>query len=170
MKIKKYSLASPIGEIACSFDGAFLVELTILPEIKKRKIEKEDDEFAFQNELLAYFSGKLKKFGQKIKILKGTDFQKKVWLALLKIPYGEVRSYKWLAGEIGAPRAARAVGNALNKNPLPLILPCHRIIASDGSIGGFGCGTDVKEKLLSIEKVPAHFLKSSIKESKCRKL
>ncbi len=159
MRIEKHSFQSPVGEITCSFDGGLLVELSIIAETKDRKIKKEEDGCAFQKELMEYFSGKLKKFGQKFKFLKGTEFQKKVWLTLLKIPYGEVRSYKWMAEEIGSPRAARAVGNALNKNPLPVILPCHRIIAADGSIGGFGCGVGVKEKLLSIEKFPMDSLK-----------
>jgi len=160
MRIEKYSFKSPVGEITCSFDGDFLVELSIMPETGSRKTKKESNDFPFQKELMAYFSGKSKKFGQKIKFLKGTEFQKKVWITLLKIPYGEVRSYKWMAEAVGSPRSARAVGNALNKNPLPVILPCHRIIAADGSIGGFGCGIEVKKKLLFIEKFPLDSLKN----------
>ncbi|MDD5173644.1 MAG: MGMT family protein [Candidatus Omnitrophica bacterium] len=82
-----------------------------------------------------------------------TDFEKKVYLAVLKIPRGEVRSYKWVAVKAGRPRAARAVGNALNKNPYIGIVPCHRVIKSDGSIGGFARGSRCKSKLLKAEGV-----------------
>jgi O-6-methylguanine DNA methyltransferase len=105
----------------------------------------------FFQELDAYFKGDLKKFRQKIKFVRGTAFEQNVWLALKGIPYGEMRSYKWLAERIGKPKALRAVGQALKKNPLPIILPCHRIVASDGSLGGFSCGVDIKEWLLRHE-------------------
>lgn len=80
-----------------------------------------------------------------------TDFEKKVYKALLTIKKGEVKSYEWLAKRIGNPKAARAVGNALNKNPFQGIIPCHRIIRKDGSIGGFAKGTALKKKLLARE-------------------
>lgn len=80
-----------------------------------------------------------------------TDFEKKVYKALLTIKKGEIKSYEWLAKRIGNPKAARAVGNALNKNPFPGIIPCHRIIRKDGSIGGFAKGTALKKKLLARE-------------------
>jgi methylated-DNA-[protein]-cysteine S-methyltransferase len=81
----------------------------------------------------------------------GTDFEKKVWETLRKIPYGETRTYKWLAEEIGKPQAFRAVGNALGKNPIPIIFPCHRVIESDGSLGGYSGGVDIKRRLIEIE-------------------
>ena len=84
-------------------------------------------------------------------LLNLTTFEKKVYKALLFIPEGEVKSYEWLAKKIGNPKAARAVGNALNKNPFPGIIPCHRIIRKDGSIGGFAKGTALKKKLLARE-------------------
>ena len=90
------------------------------------------------------------------KILKNnnlTDFEKKVYLAVLKIPRGKVRSYKWVAAKIGRPKAYRAVGNALNKNPYIGIVPCHRVIRSDGSIGGFAKGVARKRKMLKSEEV-----------------
>lgn len=83
--------------------------------------------------------------------IKGTPFQRKVWAALKRIPYGEVRSYGDVAKMIGEPLAARAVGGACGKNPLPLFVPCHRVIASGGRIGGFGCGLQVKRRLMAIE-------------------
>ena len=81
----------------------------------------------------------------------GTDFQKSVWQALLKIPYGKTSSYKELANEIGKPKAMRAVGTAVGKNPFLIIVPCHRVIKNDGSLGGFAYGSEIKKKLLKIE-------------------
>ncbi len=80
-----------------------------------------------------------------------TYFEKKVLLATYKIPYGEVRTYKHIAKLVGNPNASRAVGNALRKNPFPIIIPCHRVIKSDGSLGGFFSGLDIKKRLLDIE-------------------
>jgi methylated-DNA-[protein]-cysteine S-methyltransferase len=81
----------------------------------------------------------------------GTAFQRAVWRAMLEIPRGETRSYGWLAERIGRPGAARAVGQAVGANPLPLLVPCHRVIASDGGLGGFGGGLAMKEALLRHE-------------------
>lgn len=83
--------------------------------------------------------------------LSGTDFEKKVWLSLVEVPYGEMRTYKWLAERIGNPKAVRAVGRALGSNPIPIVLPCHRIIGSDGSLVGYTGGLDVKRRLLDLE-------------------
>ena len=102
-------------------------------------------------ELSAYFRGEDIGFSLEIQFLTGTDFEKKVWSALYEIPFGETRSYKWVAEKIGKPSAARAVGRALSKNPLPVIVPCHRVIESDGSIGGYSSGTDIKKRLLEME-------------------
>jgi methylated-DNA-[protein]-cysteine S-methyltransferase len=84
--------------------------------------------------------------------LKGTPFEKKVWSALTKIPYGRTRSYRDIAQAIGHPRAFRAVGNANGRNSIPLIIPCHRVIESNGGLGGFGHGVKVKKRLLDFEK------------------
>ena len=86
-----------------------------------------------------------------IKLIKATPFQKKVWIELTKIPYGETISYKELANRIGKPKAVRAVANAVGANPLPIQIPCHRVIASDGTIGGYSLGTKLKIKLLKLE-------------------
>ena len=82
----------------------------------------------------------------------GTKFQQKVWRALLKIPYGETRSYQWVASQIGNPKAVRAVGQAVGKNPLPVIIPCHRVIHSNGTLGGFSLGIKIKKLLLKMEQ------------------
>jgi len=99
--------------------------------------------------------------GYVLKNEKITDFEKKVYLAVLKIPKSEVRSYKWVAAKIGKPKAARAVGNALNKNPYIGIVPCHRVIKSNGSIGGFARGTKSKRNMLIAEGVFFRFKRSA---------
>lgn len=87
-------------------------------------------------------------------VLKGaTPFQKKVWKVLQTIPYGETRTYKWVAQKIGKPRAVRAVGQACGANPLPLIIPCHRVVASGGKLGGFSLGVAMKKRLLKLEGI-----------------
>jgi methylated-DNA-[protein]-cysteine S-methyltransferase len=84
--------------------------------------------------------------------IKLTDFDKAVYAAVMEIPLGETRSYKWVAGKIGRPRSSRAVGNSLNKNPVAPFVPCHRVIASDGSWGGYSAGLPKKIRLLKKEK------------------
>ena len=94
---------------------------------------------------------KRKNFDIEIEMI-GTEFQKKVWKELLNIPYGETRSYKDIAIAIGNGKACRAVGNANNKNPIAIIVLCHRVVGSNGSMTGYAGGLDIKEKLLKIEK------------------
>ena len=103
------------------------------------------------NQLRKYLKGDLKRFDCKLD-LKGTSFQKKVWTALSRIPYGQTRSYKEVAQAISHPKAFRAVGNSNGQNSIPLIIPCHRVIESNGGLGGFGHGVKVKRQLLDFEK------------------
>jgi len=105
------------------------------------------------NEFMAYFAGELKVFSVPLDISVGTEFQKTVWTQLREISFGQVRSYKWLAERIGKPKASRAVGNANGKNPIPIIIPCHRIIETNGGLGGFSSGIATKRKLLLHEGV-----------------
>jgi O-6-methylguanine DNA methyltransferase len=109
------------------------------------KIEKE-----FQ----LYFKNKLKVFSFKSDLRWGTKFQQRVWDKLASIPFGETRSYQWLAKAIGQPNTTRAVGNANGKNPIPVIIPCHRVIRKNGALGGFTGGTHLKKYLLELEKKP----------------
>jgi len=102
-------------------------------------------------QLDAYFKGKLTKFNLAL-YARGTDFQKKVWSELVKIPYGETISYGELAKRIGNPNASRAVGMANGKNPISIIIPCHRVIGKNGSLTGFGGGIDIKKNLLDMEQ------------------
>ncbi len=111
----------------------------------KNKFSKEIKEIA------DYFSGKLKEFFS-FPIPEGTDFQQKIWKALLDIPYGSTMSYQEIATAAGSPKGARAAGNALNINPLPIIIPCHRVIGKNGSLTGFGGGLPIKKYLLELEQ------------------
>ncbi len=101
--------------------------------------------------LKVYFSGHRTIFPDKLDLSRATHFQREVWEITRLIHYGETRSYAWVAEQIKKPRAARAVGQALGKNPLPIIVPCHRVVASDGKLGGFGGGVEMKRYLLSLE-------------------
>ena len=102
-------------------------------------------------QLTEYFKGRRQKFSIPL-VLEGTDFQKAVWRQLQKIPFGQTASYGDIARAVSSPRAFRAVGNANNKNPIPLIIPCHRVIGSDGKLVGFGGGIWRKEWLLEHEQ------------------
>ena len=108
---------------------------------------------SFINEFDEYFKGSNKGFQHKTVFLKGTEFEKAVWKSLNKIPFGETRTYKWIAQKIGRPGASRAVGQALSKNPIPIVVPCHRVIGADGSLTGFGGGLPIKQFLLEHEGV-----------------
>lgn len=102
------------------------------------------------NEIKEYLDGNKKSFSIPIKI-KGTEFQNKVWKELLKIPYGETRSYKDIAININNSKACRAVGTAIKNNPIPIIIPCHRVIKSNKDIGNYAYGIDIKKELLNLE-------------------
>ncbi len=129
----------------------------VFPKEKKTVIIQPDwkkghEFFApVKDQLRAYFSGELKKFDLMLAPL-GTPFQLKVWQALRTIPYGELVSYKTIAEAIGNPKAVRAVGGANGRNPLPIVVPCHRCIGSDGSLTGFGGGLDTKKRLIDLER------------------
>jgi len=103
-----------------------------------------------KQEFLWYLEGKTKKVKVPY-VLSGTEFCKKVWFKTMQIPYAQVRTYRWVAEQIGNPLSYRAVGQALKKNPIPIIVPCHRVVASDGQLGGFSGGAEIKRMLLEIE-------------------
>lgn len=141
---------SPLGNLYLIFAGKYLTGVSFK---KPRGIPFRDGvaPISFRKELDLYFIGKHTSFSQQVKFSSGTDFEKKVWYALKKIPFGETRTYKWVAEKIGSPSAVRAVGRALSKNPVPVVIPCHRVIESDGSLGGYSSGTDKKRRLLDME-------------------
>jgi methylated-DNA-[protein]-cysteine S-methyltransferase len=103
------------------------------------------------NQLAAYFAGKLREFHLPLEMA-GTDFQLRVWNRLLQIPYGETRSYGELARALGTPAAVRAVGAANGANPIAIVVPCHRVIGSNGALTGYGGGLPLKRRLLELER------------------
>ena len=105
-------------------------------------------------QVCAYFRRELQTFDLPLD-LQGTEFQRKVWEALQLIPYGRTRTYADIALAIGAPKATRAVGGANHVNPVPIIVPCHRVVAANGKLGGFACGLDYKRLLLDVEQMAA---------------
>lgn len=111
-----------------------------------------DDVFfgELREQIEQYLAGERREFDVAVKPM-GTDFQQRVWQQLRKIPYGKVASYKEVATAIGRPKAARAVGMANSKNPIPLIIPCHRVVGSKGNLAGFAHGVDAKKQLLRLE-------------------
>lgn len=119
-------------------------------QIRDELVWDEDELEPVRVQLDEYFRGERTSFDVPLD-LKGTPFQKMVWEKVNEIPYGETKSYKEIAVEIGAPKAVRAIGGANNQNPVPLIIPCHRVIGSNGSLVGYGGGLDKKEKLLDLE-------------------
>lgn len=150
--INYFCYDTEIGRIKISEKDEKIIGLVFSDYKKENEIEKETDAIRKTYlQLKEYLSGKRKNFDIEIEMI-GTEFQKKVWKELLNIPYGETRSYKDIAIAIGNGKACRAVGNANNKNPIAIIVPCHRVIGSNGSMTGYAGGLDIKEKLLKIEK------------------
>lgn len=146
---------SPIGNLIIMEEENAIIKLCF----KEQEITNIKDIQEFETPLLKkakkqleeYFEGKRKKFDLALR-LNGTSFQNKVWKALLNIPYAKTCSYKDIAKNIGNENASRAVGNANNKNPLPIFIPCHRVIGSNRKLIGYAGGLDIKIKLLELER------------------
>lgn len=145
---------TPVGRVGVAEKGDQITNLWF-----EEKTPFEGDYAVKETEILKearcqlgeYFLGKRKAFDLPLS-LTGTKFMNAVWKALLTIPYGETRSYKEIAKVVGSPNACRAVGRANNRNPIPIIIPCHRVIGSDGSLVGYGAGLEIKKHLLELEK------------------
>jgi len=155
--------ASAKGLVALEFDARLPGQQTIRPNPRDLRAENKPTEnkgIRFEDspevmrpyvaELEEYFAGRRRKFSFALD-LRGTDFQLACWRALLAIPYGETRTYADIARAVGKAHAFRAVGMANNRNPVAIVVPCHRVIASDGTLCGYGGGLDVKRKLLELE-------------------
>ena len=151
------TVASPVGELTLIATDAGLSAL-LWPNDDPKRVRVGDLIAApehpilvrAERELRAYFAGERTSFTVPLDA-SGTEFQKKAWAALLTIPYGETRSYGELARQIGNPKASRAVGAANGRNPISIIVPCHRAIASDGALTGFAGGLETKRHLLALE-------------------
>jgi methylated-DNA-[protein]-cysteine S-methyltransferase len=139
--------ASEKGLVRVEFDGRIM-------KLEPKKFELRESREAcvpYLRELDEYFAGEREQFDMPLD-LRGTDFQLACWRALIEIPYGETCSYGDVARKIGHPQAFRAVGMANNRNPVAIVVPCHRVIASGGSLCGYGGGLDIKRKLLELER------------------
>ncbi len=150
---------SPVGKLTLISNGKALTHLEFEnPRYPAPKHPKGDDKIIARTrrELDAYFAGKLRAFTVAL-APQGTEFQQRVWKALLQIPYGATRSYGEQAAAIGAPNASRAVGLANGRNPIAIIIPCHRVIGANGSLTGYGGGMARKQHLLDLEQGQALF-------------
>lgn len=157
MQLSYCYMASPVGQLKLVANEQALVAILWDNENPKRVrlaelIEDVSHPILLntQQQLIEYFSGQRKVFDIPLDF-EGTDFQKQVWSALLTIPYGETRSYKQIAQQLGNEKAVRAVGNANGKNPISIVAPCHRVIGAGGALVGFAGGLDKKEILLRLE-------------------
>jgi methylated-DNA-[protein]-cysteine S-methyltransferase len=149
-------LASPVGALLLAQDEAGLLRINFSRSGRPARPESdwEENPSALHEpirQLRAYFAGDLEDFDLPL-APEGTPFQQSVWKELCAIPYGETISYGELARRIGNPKASRAVGLANGSNPIPIIIPCHRVIGSNGKLTGYGGGLPIKEKLLALEK------------------
>ena len=155
-KLYFYKIDSIISSIYIvkSLKGLRMIELIEEDWIKFKEknnlIEDKNICLDVITQLNEYFEGKRKNFYLKLDI-EGTEFRKLVWNELIKIPYGEIKSYSYIAKAIGNEKAVRAIGQANRANPIPIIIPCHRVIGKDGSLTGYGGGLSKKECLLNLE-------------------
>lgn len=162
MEIYYTSINSIIGDIRIAFTDKEIIRLSLPNEDMKSFLKNLNKDYRtiikmevcpkiYEEEINKYLKGKLKEFNIPI-LLKGTQFQMEVWNEIRKIPYGQTRTYKEIAIAIKRDKAYRAVGQACNRNPIPLIIPCHRVIGSNGEMTGFGGGIDLKGRLLKMEQ------------------
>ena len=153
--IRYRTIDSPIGPLTLAGHGHVLTNLRMVDQTyEPGHADWMPDDRAFPeavDQLGGYFAGERIDFDLELSMA-GTEFQRRVWRALTTIPYGETRSYGEIADQIGAPSAARAVGLANGRNPIAIIVPCHRVIGASGSLTGYGGGLDRKRSLLELEK------------------
>ena len=145
-----YSYETKLGSVTFVEEDGTLLAITTHLTYEGKRIETPLIKEAYK-QLSEYLKGERKCFDLPFNP-RGTEFQRQVWKALCDIPYGETRSYKQIAEAIGNPKAVRAVGMANNRNPLLIVIPCHRVIGSNGKLVGYGAGIAMKEYLLKLEK------------------
>ena len=160
MNVTHYrTIESPVGTLTLAGQRDVLAHLRMEDqtyEPDRNGWERDDDAFCDAvAQLQRYFAGELTSFSLRMELI-GTAFQRRVWAALQTIPYGETRSYGEIAEQIGAPGAFRAVGLANGRNPIGIVVPCHRVIGSNGSLTGYGGGLNRKRALLDLEKMHAN--------------
>jgi methylated-DNA-[protein]-cysteine S-methyltransferase len=141
---------SPIGDLSLAVDDAGLCRLNF--GRVDQHLEPDPLLIETQEQLKAYFAGELKDFTVPLSVRGGSDFERAVWAQLRRIPYGEMQTYGEVARIVGDPGAARAVGVACNRNPIAVVVPCHRVVGADGSLTGYGGGLQRKRALLDLER------------------
>jgi methylated-DNA-[protein]-cysteine S-methyltransferase len=146
--------------VVASDEGIRLIELNGGAEIPGNECPSNPLLLRVVEQLHAYFAGELRDFDLPLD-MQGTEFQRRVWCELQNIPYGETRSYSYVANAIGAPKAVRAVGAANGRNPIPIIVPCHRVIGAAGSLVGYGGGLSMKKFLLDLEARHSHLFQEA---------
>ena len=146
-----HTFSSPIGVVRLTEADGFIIRIE-LTDIADTLTLPTPLLHEAEQQIMAYLDGKRQQLDFPIRMV-GTPFQQRVWRALQQIPYGTTRTYGAIATIIGNPRASRAVGMACNKNPLLLIVPCHRVIGAGGKLTGFAYGTDAKRRLLELERM-----------------
>jgi methylated-DNA-[protein]-cysteine S-methyltransferase len=144
--------------VVASEAGIRAIELNAVAELPGCECESNPLLRQAVEQLRAYFGGELRDFELTLD-MQGTEFQRRVWVELCNIPYGETRSYSFVANTIGAPKAVRAVGAANGRNPIPIVVPCHRVIGAGGSLVGYGGGLPLKRFLLDLEARHAHLFR-----------
>ena len=155
-------LDTDIGRIYISASEEGITSLKLLDkEQVEDRLPNQHTDLA-KEELIRYFQGALHKFTVPLHFVEGTPFMQEVWNYLLTIPYGKTVSYLDIAKELSNEKAVRAVGMANGKNPIPIIVPCHRVIGSDGSLVGYALGTEIKHRLLQIENPKSFGIQSSL--------
>ena len=149
-------MSSPVGKLTLVASSKGLVAIDVRNNAKQAVTEKNASAQTIlmkaKKQLEQYFAGKRTSFDVSLDLV-GTDFQLQAWRALCRIPFGKTISYGQQASNIKKPKAFRAVGSANGKNPVPIIVPCHRVVASDGSLGGYSLGLKMKKQLLALESV-----------------
>src|SRR5690242_3687261 len=140
-----FVVESPIGPLGIAVEGDVVVG------VRFGASRGEDAAHPASEQLRAYFAGELTDFTVPVRMIGGSEFERAVWGEIAKIPYGEMATYGAIATALGDPGAARAVGTACNHNPIPVIVPCHRVVGAGGKMVGFGGGLDRKRKLLELE-------------------
>lgn len=151
-----YRLSSPVGllQLAATENGMRRLQFGEWDQLHDRKnenwVESSTVLAPYIEQLRAYFAGELRDFNFSLDLV-GTEFQRRCWEALCRIPYGSTCTYAELAREVGSPKSFRAVGQANHRNPVAIVVPCHRVIGADGTLTGYGGGLSIKEKLLRLE-------------------
>lgn len=150
----RLTVSSPVGELILTEENSRITRLCLPGVFPPEEFREQRTPLLIQaeQELMEYFAGKRKAFDLPLSPA-GTAFQQRIWQELEKIPYGEVITYGELARRAGNPKACRAAGQANHRNPIAVLIPCHRVIASGGKLGGYGGGTEIKRKLLFLEGI-----------------